>query len=80
MTRHRSRQALARGLILLSLVVAACGGSATPAPTADPKAPEAAKPAAQATAPGADKTAGAAPVAATAVSYTHLTLPTKRIV
>jgi len=66
MTRHRSRQALARGLILLSLVVAACGGSATPAPTADPKAPEAAKPAAQATAPGADKTAGAAPVAATA--------------
>jgi ABC-type transport system substrate-binding protein len=66
MTRHRYWQALARGLILLSLFVTACGGPATPAPTAAPKPPDATQPAAQATAPGADKTAGAAPVAATA--------------
>jgi oligopeptide transport system substrate-binding protein len=60
MATSRARPALARGLVLLSLLTAACAGGPPPAPTAAPKADakptEAAQPAgpvAQATAPAA---------------------------
>jgi oligopeptide transport system substrate-binding protein len=54
MPSYRARPALARGLVLLSLLTAACAGGPPPAPTAAPAKPtEAAQPPAQATAPAA---------------------------